>query len=303
MKITDRSFTNGDREYELIKAFLSEVAAYPDLDNNWDTGRMDWWRYNIHAEKGEDFFRAHAHYWTTDTDRVVGLFISEYGGDDFFIVVHPSFSALLREVLDWGLGIWGQGKTKISTSVFTHDRQKVEQLIAAGFREDGHESNVRTYALQRYDFSYDLMPGYRMLSFQEYGDYDSRVKLVQDAFGNQSYSEARLRSLQNSPGYQPELDLVVVNLQDESVAYCLGWVEENHPRSGYIEPMGTRTDYRRKGLATALAKECFRRLYGMGVVRVSIASAAEPDISNHLYESLGPVSTRRAYRYSLTRAA
>jgi len=84
--------------------------------------------------------------------------------------------------------------------------------MAAGFRADGHESNVRTYALQQHDLSYDLPPGCRMLSFQEYSDYDSRVKLVKDAFDKQSYSEARLRSLQNSPGYQPELDLVVVNL-------------------------------------------------------------------------------------------
>ena len=303
MTITDRSFTNSDREYHLIKGLLSEVEAYADVDNNWDTGRMDWWRYNVHAEKAVDFFRENAHYWITDTDRVGGLFISEYGGDDFFFVVHPGFSALAPEVLKWGQGIWGQGKTKISTSVFIHDRQKVEQLMAAGFREDGHESNVRMYSLRRYDFSYDLMPGCRMLTFQEYGDYNSRVKLVQDAFGNPSYSEARLRSLQRSPGYQPGLDLVVVNLEGESVGYCMGWIEENDPMAGYIEPMGTRTDYRRKGLGTALAKECFRRLYDMGVVEVSIASAAEPDISNFLYESLGPIRTTRAYRYSWTRTA
>ena len=299
MSITDRAFTNSDREYNLIKALLSEVEADPDLDDNWDAGRMDWWRYNVHAEKTVDFFRANAHYWMTDTDRIVGLFISEYGGDDFFIVVHPRFSALLPDVLNWGLEVWGRGKTRISTSVFTYDQQKVEQLLAAGFREDGHESNVRTYALPGYDFSYDLMTGCRIMTFQEYGDYDSRVKLVREAFGNQSYSEARLRSLQSSPGYQAELDLVAVNHQDDSVAYCMGWIEENHPRSAYIEPMGTRTDYRRKGLGKALAKECFRRLYDMGVARVSIASAAEPDISNFLYESLGPVSTKRGYRYAL----
>jgi len=126
MKITDRSFTNSDREYHLVRAFLSEVAARPDLDDNWDAGRMDWWRYNLHAERPVDFFRANAHYWITDTDRVVALFISEYGGDDFFTVVHPTFSALFPEVLNWGLRIWGQGKTKISTSVVTSDRGEVE---------------------------------------------------------------------------------------------------------------------------------------------------------------------------------
>jgi len=73
---------------------------------------MDWWRYNVHAEKDADFFRAHAHCGITDTERVVGLFISEYGGDDFFTVVHQSFSTLIPEVLNRGLGIWGKKRPR-----------------------------------------------------------------------------------------------------------------------------------------------------------------------------------------------
>lgn len=99
MKITDYPFTNNDTEYTLIKELLLEVENYPAMDNNWDPGRMDWWRYNYHAEKGIDFFQSNAHYWKTETDQVVGLFISEYGKDDFFIVVHPSFWSLFSTVL------------------------------------------------------------------------------------------------------------------------------------------------------------------------------------------------------------
>jgi ribosomal protein S18 acetylase RimI-like enzyme len=299
MKITDCAFTNSDPEYNLIKELLLEIETRPDVDNNWDPGRMDWWRYNYHAEKGVDFFQANAHYWKTETGQVVGLFISEYGEDDFFIVVHPGFWALFPEVLNWGLEFWARGKSKISTSVFTYDQQKIAQLTGAGFYEDGHEANVRTYRLRPYNFSYDLKPEFKLLTFAEYGNYESRVKLVHNAFNNSSYSEARLRSLQSSPGYQAELDLVIVNPQGESIAYCMGWVEENDPQAGYIEPMGVHTDYRRNGLGTALAKECFKRLGKMGVERVTIASLAEPDISNFLYESLNPTSIKRAYRYSL----
>ncbi|MCB9423147.1 MAG: GNAT family N-acetyltransferase [Ardenticatenaceae bacterium] len=299
MKIANCSFTNSDAEYNLIKKLLLEIENRPDMDNRWDPGSMDWWRYNYHAEKGVDFFQANAHYWQTKTGQVVGLFISEYGEDDFFIVVYPSFGALFPEVLNWGLDVWARGKTKISTSVFTYDQQKIAQLMGAGFYEDGHEANVRTYTLRPYDFSYDLKPEFKLLTFPEYGNYESRVKLVHNAFNNPSYSEARLRSLQSSPEYQAELDLVIVNPQGESVAYCMGWVEENDPKSGYIEPMGVHTDYRRMGLGKALAKECFKRLANLGVEHVTIASHAEPNVSNFLYESLNPTSIKRAYRYSL----
>jgi ribosomal protein S18 acetylase RimI-like enzyme len=79
----------------------------------------------------------------------------------------------------------------------------------------------------------------------------------------------------------------------------MGWIEENDPQAGYIEPMGTHADYRRRGFATCLAKECFKRLWRKGVKNVSIASHAEPNISNFLYESLNPVSVKKGFNYSL----
>ena len=245
------------------------------------------------------FFQANAHYWKTESDQAVALFISEYGRDDFFIVVHPDFWPLFPQVLQWGLDVWAKDKSKISTSVFTYGQQKIEALTAVNFYEDGHEENLRTYALPQYDFSYHLKPGFKLLTFAEYGNYESKVKLVQNAFSNPNFSEARLRSLQSSPSYHPELDLVIVNSEGESVAYCMGWLEENNPKSGYIEPMGVHSDYRRNRFGIALAKECFKRLQAMGAEKAWVASNAEPHISNFLYESLNPISIKRSYTYSL----
>ena len=89
MTITEHSYTNSDVEFNLIKDFLFDLSDYPEVDLNWDAGRMDWWRYSIHAEKELDFFQANAHYWRSDSGKVVGLFISEYGRDDFFALVQP----------------------------------------------------------------------------------------------------------------------------------------------------------------------------------------------------------------------
>lgn len=299
MSVTDHSFTNTDAEYNLIKELLLEIESFPEMDNNWDPGRMDWWRYNYHVEKGVEFWQTNAHYWKTDTNKVVGLFITEYGRDDFFIVVHPNHWELFPDILRWGIEVWAKGKDKIHTAVFTHSQQKIEKLLAADFYEDGHEENVRTYAMAQYNFSFELKAGFRLMRFADYGNYESRVKLVHNAFKNPNYTEARLRSLQSSPSYLADLDLVIVNAQGESVAYCMGWVEENDPKAGYIEPMGVHSEYRRNGFGTVLAKECFKRLASLGVEKVSIASNAEPDISNFLYDSLHPTSIKRAYKYSL----
>lgn len=299
MKITDHSFTNTDAEYKLIKALLLEIENYPELDNNWEPGRMDSWRYAAHVGKGIDFFEAKAHYWKTEMNQVIALFISEYGKDDFFLVLHPDFWELFPQVLNWGLKVWAQGKTKISTDVYTYAEQKIKQLLAAGFYEDGHVENVRTYLLQNYNFSYTLKPNFKLMSFADYGNYESRVKLVQNAFNNPKFNETRLRSLHSSPNYKPELDLVIVNSQDQSIAYCMGWVEENDLKTGFIEPMGVHSNYRKNGFGTALAKECFKRLSKLGVKKVWIASDAEPNISNFLYDALNPESVKRSHKYTL----
>ena len=56
MNITDYSFTNNDAEYDLIKQLLLEIEAYPEMDNNWEPGRMDWWRYDSMSKRGWSSF-------------------------------------------------------------------------------------------------------------------------------------------------------------------------------------------------------------------------------------------------------
>ena len=300
MTITDHPFTNTDSEYSLIKKLLLEIEAYPEIDNNWEPGRMDWWRYNSHLGKDVSFFQTHAHYWKTESDQVVALFISEYAKDDFFIVIHPEYGQLIHQVLEWGKTVWGKDKSKISTDVYTYATHKIDQLLAAGFYEDGHIENVRIYPFDQFDFSYDLKPGYQLMRFADDGNYENRVKLVQNAFNNPNFSEARLRSLQSSPNYQKNLDLVIVNDQGMSVAYCMGWLEEINPKVGFIEPMGVHSDFRQNRFGSALAKECFIRMKGLGAESAWIASSAEPHVSNFLYDSLKPSSIKRSYRYTLT---
>ena len=300
MTIQDYAFDNSDSEYRLIRDLLLHIETRSDVDNSWDPGRMDWWRYNYHADKGADFFRSNVRYWKNDRDQVVGLFVSEYGDDDFFIVTHPDSRTLFDEILEWGIQHWANDKSSITTDVFSFAQNKIDRLLTAGFVEQGLVENFRTYSLNQYDFGFELAPGFSLKSFSEYGDYESRVRLVNNAFSSTSYTEERLRSIQSSPTYRAELDLVIVNDQNESVGYCMGWIEENDPHLAHIEPMGVHTDYRRLGFGKALAKACFRRLSKHGVKHVTIASKAEPDVANYLYESLNPSDTKRAFRYLLT---
>ena len=91
-----------------------------------------------------------------------------------------------------------------------------------------------------------------------------------------------------APGYRPQLELAAV--QDGRVfgAVCFGWVDLRN-MVGELEPVGTHPGYRRRGLASALITEGFKRMHALGITKVFIASGAEPNPSNRLYESLHPV--------------
>lgn len=297
MKFIDYPYKNTDLEFERIKKFLTELQYFENHDNNWDPSRFDWWRYSYHHDKEEEFFVGNAHHWTLETGEIVGLAISEYGKNDIFIIVHPDYQLLYDPVIDWCKNVFGEGKEEIVTTIFLNDTRKIEKLEQAGFIKTRHDNNVRTYDLNDYDFEYNLPDGFRIENFSDHYYYDSKIELICNAFDKKEHPKERIISFMKTPGYMPDMDLLVMSPNNRCAAYCTGWIEQYDGTLGFIEPMGTHSDYRKMGLATALAKECFKRLSEKGVKLATIASHAEPNISNFLYDSLKPVAKKSGYDY------
>ncbi|MCH4886622.1 GNAT family N-acetyltransferase [Acidaminobacter sp. JC074] len=294
----DYNYLNTDNEFQKVKDFLRGLEAYKNHDNNWDPSRFDWWRYSYHYNKDQHFFEKSTHYWTHD-DEVVALAISEYGEKDIFILVHPDHHDLYDSVIDWVIDVFGKGKEEIISPVFLIDPYKVAKLEERGFVKGRHENNVRTYDLTSYDFEYELDASFRLLNFSDYLDYKSKSRLICSAFSKKEHPVSRIESFMKTPGYMADLDLICINQDNEAVAYCTGWLEQHNEKLGYIEPMGVHEAYRRRGLGKALAKACFKRLRDKGVDFATIASNAEPDVSNYLYDSLKPIGKKSGYEFVL----
>jgi len=299
MKYKNVEYINADKQFESIKTFLTKLQYVKNHDNNWDPSRFDWWRYSYHYDKDETFFRSNCHYWTTENDSIVAVAISEYGKNDIFIVVDPDHKVLYGDVIKWCRDVFGNGKTEIISPIFLVDAYKIEKLEENGFNKSKHENNVRTYDLANYKFDYELAKGYRLMNFSDYRDFESKSELICSAFSKKEHPVSRIEPFMNTPGYMTDLDLIIVNENQKAVAYCTGWLEQYDDSLGYIEPMGVHEDYRRLGFGTVLAKECFKRLLEKGVKYATIASNAEPDISNLLYDSLKPIEKKSGYEFVL----
>lgn len=298
MPITDDSYSNTDEEFAEICDFLDRLAA-KDPHMHWESGRMNFWRYGVHADKAQDapFFRDNVHVWRIDTQEIVALCISEYGRNDLFVELLQAYQWLYPDIFDWVHTHWAAARTTIEIDVFSTDSQKIRQLEAQGFTFARHFENKRFYDLDQVDLNYALAAGFTIQSFSDSLNFAGRVELVRSAFNNPAYSETSLKSLMASPDYIPDYDLVVVAPDGQLAAYCIGWRERAQTDAGYIEPVGTHAAYRRRGLAKAVIQACFARMRAGGIRTVEIASRAEPDVSNYLYDSLSPRSKREVHKY------
>jgi ribosomal protein S18 acetylase RimI-like enzyme len=98
-----------------------------------------------------------------------------------------------------------------------------------------------------------------------------------EAFGTAHMTVERRLSLLRDPDYDPELDLVAVAPDGELAAFVCCSVDRAENRrlsvkQGWTDPIGTRPAHRRRGLATALVLEGFRRLRARGVDRAYLGT-------------------------------
>ncbi len=73
----------------------------------------------------------------------------------------------------------------------------------------------------------------------------------------------RYRAFMQAPGYDQDLDLVAVAPEARFGAYCICWMDPANG-VGEFEPVGTRPELRRRGLARAVVLDGFRRMKARG---------------------------------------
>ena len=172
MNTSDAVYTNTDEEYQEICDFLDALST-KDPCMLWESGRMNFWRYNVHADKDPDgpFFRENVHVWRAENGAMVALFISEYGEDDFFIEVMPEYREVYPDIFRWIDDHWATTRTDIEIDMYGDDEEKIRRLEAQGFRFKCHFENQRTYDLDALDLAYALEEGFTVQAFSESLNY------------------------------------------------------------------------------------------------------------------------------------
>jgi ribosomal protein S18 acetylase RimI-like enzyme len=212
---------------------------------------------------------------------------------------YPRFIEL-TSMEQWAEEIRSPGGTPVAdgrwltTIALERDQPRIDFLEAHGFAATEHFAPDYRRDLSQPIASPQLADGHRLRGVTD-ADLVERVAVHRAAWLGSSYDATRHRRIQESPGYDPQLDIVLEAADGRFVSYCIAWVDA--AGVGSFEPVGTRPEWRGQGVGRAIILEGLRRLKAKRVLRARVSTAGFNAPAQRLYESCGfeRIDTMRTY--------
>lgn len=155
-----------------------------------------------------------------------------------------------------------RGGTAIETLVWDHDAELLAAVRSLGYAPSGdHEAEYELIHTIGGETAAPTLPDGFEMRWLEPGMDDAYVELHRAAWSTvapSTYDRAAHAAVVSMPQFDRTLVPVVAAPDGTLAAYCIAWFDPV-TRTSEIEPLGTRPEYRRFGLARAVSLEAVRR--------------------------------------------
>ena len=173
----------------------------------------------------------------------------------------------------------------LTVPAFDDDRDRVGLLRAEGFAPTRHFAADYRLDLTAAIAAPSVPAGLRLRHVTD-ADLDARVACHRAAWLGSSWNLERYRRIRDSPVYDAELDIVLESADGDFVSYCICWTDAT-TRMASFEPVGTRPEWRGRGIGRAVILEGLRRLRDKGMRTARVGTAGFNAPAQALYESCG----------------
>jgi len=247
-----------------------EQRSLSGLRAPWHVGDIAW---GLRQHEGrEDEWKIRL--WR-DGDRVVAWSWLKGDRGVLELDVHPEHMHLLDEILD---------EPDATTAVVLEDDDVArEALTRHGFTEPGRAIHYNARELDEAPELPRLPDGFRCRTV-ETADLAERVSIHRDVWAPSRVTASSYRNVMAEWPYRSSLDCVVEAPDGRFAAYVLAWPDDEHG-VGLFEPVGTREEFRRRGLGTAVCTYALRRLHAEGMRQAIVG--CDTATACALYESIG----------------
>jgi len=130
-----------------------------------------------------------------------------------------------------------------------------------------------------------LPDGYSFRSAKGIEDAAALADVHNAAFGP-IWTPELYRKVMESPGYEPERELVIQTPEGTFAAFSIIWFDHLN-RTGLFEPVGTHNDHRRRGFGRAIILYGMQQMAATGMEFASIAHFGNNEAARGLYQSCG----------------
>jgi mycothiol synthase len=291
--------------------FVAICRALDPLGNYLHIGDLQWWCRTGVLDDQQDW-----HFWRQESGETIAL--GALAGGEIICLLHPNFRTRERYLMvrQWGLQrleerakLQNESQYEVWEEAADDDPETMRFLEREEYERQDMYFHHYSRSLSESVPAPVLPAGFTIRPIEGLAEAALRAALQRDAFlpnGSKTYEEGTLRqvAIMHMPHYDPQLDLMVIAPDGMPAAGCVCWVDPmNH--IGLFEPVGTRPQFRRQGLATALMLGGLQRLRERGM-RTALVIGAHPGkeeksteftSSRFVYEAVGFQLLRRTYRY------
>ena len=173
----------------------------------------------------------------------------------------------------------------VYADAFRGDTARVEMLKVLGWESDGELPYVLNRAKIDSIAEPALPDGYSFRSASGIEDAATLADVHNAAFGPIWTSEL-YRKVMESPGYEPERELVIQAPDSTFASFSIIWFDHLN-RTGLFEPVGTHKDHRRRGLGQAIILYGMRQMAAAGMEFATVAHFGNNEAARGLYQSCG----------------
>ncbi|MBN2500973.1 MAG: GNAT family N-acetyltransferase [Anaerolineales bacterium] len=281
------AYTHSDSQYQEMWDLLVKSYTLTGRMHNWTFARLENWRYASCKKEPREYYLDKVRLWRDASGELVGFCIAEGEGDCISMQTLPGYEEIESDMLAWVEQDWGAEKAKIEIPLYDYDEARKALLADCGYTDAGHVMNMRTYDLSQGYSGIVLPEGFRVTTLAEYADYEALIETERLTFNSDYLDRAWFDGKASAPSYDYGLHFIIIAPDERPAAFALGWIDA-HNQAAEVDPVGTHPEFRKRGLAKAAVVACFQELAQRGARRAYIASGAEPNPSNFLYESLQP---------------
>jgi GNAT superfamily N-acetyltransferase len=219
--------------------------------------------------------------WEDDDGGLCGfVFYRLPNNPEFFLRFELYGSPIEGEMIQWSLSRAAEGGvTFVETSCLDCDSAKAAFLRRHGFTETGDICVLLERSLAEPLPTRRLPDGYSIVTLAECPD--SACGIPDSGMTRELY-----RHVQSAPRYKADLDVRAFYQDTQLVSGCTVWYDDlDH--CGHVQPVGTKKDHRRKGLAFAVISKAMENLRRYGADRVLVWTDKDLNSAVRLYLSLG----------------